>query len=408
MGVGLDTIILVVLLFLSGFFSGSEVALVSLTDAKVKQIVDKKRYGSQYVKLLKENPQKMLSAILIGNNIVNIGAASYMTVVMLELFGNHAVSIATGVMTLLVLIFGDIIPKTMATQNADKFSRTAAPFLWYFSAVISPILSILDWFITKFFRLLGVRPKKTTITEEEIKHIVVAAQQEGSIKKMERELITNIFEFDDTRVREICTPFTDMIMVEAKSTVGSAVNVFSTHGFSRLPVYDKHKVNVVGILYLRDTLKRGKNVKVEKVMKTAHFEPEAKKIGPLLRVFQKRKEHMAMVVDEHGTITGLVTLEDVLEELVGEITDESDEFEENIKRLNKTTWVLKGKADIEDVNKEIKMRIPDGDYETIGGFILHKSGKIPKKGSTLTYGKFDLVVEEIRKHRIWTVKVKKK
>lgn len=403
---------LAILLLLSGFFSGSEVALVSLTKVRARHMFDKKKPGSSFIVKLKEDPQRMLATILIGNNVVNVGASAMMTAIFLRLFDNYAVAIATGIMTLLILVFGEITPKSIAAKNSELISQLVAGPIWYLSIFLAPILNILDALMNKIIKTLGIQTKEKAITEEEIISIIKTAEEEGSIKEIEKKMINNIFEFDDIDVSEIKTPRTDMVMIDSNSNVEKAINLILKKNVSRIPVYEKHKDNIIGIVYVKDLIslldKKGKKTWIKTLIKKPYVVPETKKISSLLRQFQKRKEHMAIVVDEHGSITGLVTLEDVLEEIVGEIMDESDKVTPNIQKLDDGTWMVQGKTEIEEINEKLKMKIDGKDYDTFGGFILKHAGKVPKENDKLEYFNFDLKIEEMDGHRITAVKVEKK
>jgi len=404
-----EIIILIILLILSGFFSGAEVALVSLTRSKAEQLYKKKKFGVVYVKKLKDDPQRMLATILIGNNIANVAASALATSIMIRIFENYAVGIATGVMTLLILIFGEITPKSIAAKNNELISRLVAAPIWYLSIILAPILNVLDKFLNKFIKLIGIKAKEKVITEEEIISMVKLAEEEGSIKEIEEKMINRIFKFDDTNASEIATPRRDMVMVDSKLRVKDAMKVFLKKNHTRMPVYEKFKDNIVGIVHIKDLIKhmQGKNKSIIQIMYKPYFVPEVKKLSDLLKQFQKRKEHMAMVVDEHGSITGLVTLEDVLEEIVGEIVDETDIIAPNIKNIDKNTWIVNGKTDVDEINEKLSMKLKGKGYDTINGFILKITGKIPKQYDEITYNNFKFRVESIEDNRISKVRVEK-
>lgn len=412
MAYSVEIIILTILLVLSGFFSGSEVALVSLTKIKAEQMFKEKRFGATYVKKLKDSPQRMLATILIGNNLANVAASAIATSIMINIFQSYAIGITTGVMTLLILIFGEITPKSIAAQNNELISQLVAAPIWYLSIILAPVLNILDAFLNKFIKLIGIKSKEKTITDEEILSMIKIAEEEGSIKKIEEKMIKSILEFDDISVSEISTPRRDMAMLDSKLKIKDAFKVFLRKSHTRMPVYEKHKDNIVGIAHIKDTMKnvtgKNKNTGISKIMYKPYFVPEVKKISDLLRQFQKRKEHLAIVVDEHGSITGLVTLEDVLEEIVGEIMDETDIIAPNIEKIDRNIWIVNGKTDIDEVNDKLKMKIKGKDYDTLSGFILKSTGKIPKKDDEIIYNKFKLKIEEIENNRISKVRIEKK
>ena len=410
MALGAEIIFLIILLLFSGFFSGAEVALISLTRSKAEQLFKKKKFGVVYVKKLKDDPQRMLATILIGNNLANVAASALATSIMIGIFENYAVGIAIGVMTLLILVFGEITPKSIAAKNNELISRLVAAPIWYLGIILAPILNILDKFLNKFIKLIGIKAKEKVITEEEIISMIKIAEEEGSIKEIEEKMINRIFKFDDINASEIATPRRDMIMLESKLKIKDAFKLFLRKNHTRMPIYEKQKDNIVGIVHIKDLMKhmQGKSKSISKIMYKPYFIPEVKKLSDLLRQFQKRKEHMAIVIDEHGSVTGLVTLEDVLEEIVGEIMDETDIIAPNIKKIGKTTWIINGKTDIDEVNEKLNMKLKGKDYDTLSGFILKLTGKIPKENDEIVYNKFKLKVEELEGNRISKIRVEKK
>jgi putative hemolysin len=412
MALGEQITILVILIFLSGFFSGSEVALISLTKIKARYMLDKKKFGAVFIKRLKDDPQRMLATILIGNNLVNVAASAIATSIMISIFRNYAIAIATGVMTFLILVFGEITPKSIAARNNELISQLVAAPIWYLSIILAPILNVLDKFLNKFINLIGVKARERAITDEEIMSMIKVAEEEGSIKEVEEKMIKSILKFDDINVSEISTPRKDMHMLESKMKIKDAFRVFLKKKHSRMPVYEKHRDNIVGIIHIKDLIKhmqgKTRDSDLSKIMYKPYFVPEVKKISDLLRKFQKRKEHMAIVVDEHGSITGLVTLEDVLEEIVGEIMDETDIIAPNIRKIEKNVWSINGKIDIDEVNEKLNMNLKGKDYDTFSGFILKHTGKIPQQGDEINYKRFKLKIEEIEDHRISKIRVEKR
>ena len=406
-------ITLVVLLVLSGFFSGAETALVSLSRLRVIHMAEKGGRINKILKKLKDDPHRMLTTILIGNNIVNIAAAAMATSIAMGIFKSHAVSIATGIMTLLILVFGEITPKSLATQFNEAYAKFVAFPVWYLSVILYPLIKIFDLFLGFLMKLFGGKAKEEIVTEEYLKSIVSASEEEGSIKEIEKDMINKIFEFDDIDAGEVMTPRTDMFMINSKLKIKNVLKSILKKPYSRIPVYEKTRDNITGVVFLKDIMKhvaeKKKDIVISKIMSKPYFVPESKKIDSLLRQFQKRKEHMAIIVDEHGIITGLVTIEDILEEIVGEIMDETDKRDPNIRKIKKNEWMVKGKTDIDEVNEKIKMNIKeDGGYDTLGGFILSKTGKIPNKQDKIEHGNITMVVEEVEEHRIIRVKVVKK
>jgi putative hemolysin len=412
MAIGTDIFFLVILLVLSGFFSSSEVALLSLSKSRVQHMVEKKRTAATYIKKLKDNTQRMLSTILIGNNLANVAASAIATSIAIDMFKSFAIGIATGVMTLLILVFGEITPKSIAARNNEAVAQFVALPIWYMSIVLAPIITILDKFLNKFIGMMGIKSKESAITEEEIISMVKTAEEEGSIMEMEEKMIKSILEFDDKSVSEVATPRRDMVMIESKVSVIDAFNVFMKKNHTRIPIFNKSRDNVIGIVHIKDLMKQihgpDKKNPISSIMYKPYFVPETKKLSDLLRHFQKRKEHLAVVVDEHGSITGLVTLEDILEEIVGEIMDETDLIAPNIINEGANMWIVKGKTGIDEINEKLNMGLKGKDYDTLSGFILQRTGKIPNEKDTVDYNDFRIIVENIENNRISKVKIEKR
>ncbi len=395
-----QVIALIILLILSGFFSSAETSLFSISRSKArflaKQSGDK---ANQLIFQMKNDPHRLLSTILIGNNVVNIAASSLATRLALQLFPNYAVGLATGVMTFLILVFGEVFPKSVATNNNVLIARTIIFPLYWFSLICRPIVFLLD-FIPK---LTGRIKKAPTVTEEELMSFVEVVREEGEIKEEEQKLIHRIFEFDDTNASEIMTPRADMFVVEADETLD--LQAIAESGFTRIPVIENTIDNVVGILNVKDILTHQAKYKelpdVRQLMRPPYFVPEHKKLDSLMQQFKKRKNHMAIVVDEHGGVSGLITLEDALEELVGEIRDETDKEEPLIVKRKNKEWIVMGKSDIEEVNEVIGMNIPDSaEYDTFSGYVLEQIGRIPSENEEYSLGNFQVVVKAMDGNRI--------
>ncbi len=405
-----DIVILVILLGLSGFFSGSEVALLSISKVRVRRMVENGRTSSRYIKKLKDNPQKMLATILIGNNLVNIAASSFMTAIMIDLFDSYAIGIATGIMTLLVLVFGEITPKSIAAHNTELICQVVSPFIYFLSIVLSPVVLALDKGLNLVLNAFGLKKKKKTVTEEDILMMVRTAEEEGSIKKVEKNMIGNVLRLDDTTCKDIVTPSTDLVMIEADATIAQTAEVMLEKKFSRLPVFDQHHDNIVGIVYMKDLITYYGNkdkMKVAKLMRKPFIIPETKKVSVLLRQFQKRHEQMAIVVDEHGAVEGIVTLEDVLEEIVGEIMDENELLEKCIIKIGRDSWRVSGKAEIAEVNLELGMELRNHEYDTFSGFLLWKHGQVPSLGDMIKHKDFEITIRKIDGNRVAEAVVRK-
>ncbi|MFH2218891.1 MAG: hemolysin family protein [Pseudomonadota bacterium] len=401
-----QAIALILLLLLSGFFSSAETALFSISRSRARHIAKKEGRSYKLIKKMKDNPHRLLSTVLIGNNIVNVAAAAMATSVAIQLFPNHAIGITTGVMTFLILVFGEVLPKSIAARNNILIARLTIFPLYWLSILFTPVIIFLN-FIPK---ITGKIKKSPAVTEEELKTFVEVVEEEGEIKEEERELIHAIFEFDDTNASEIMTPRADMFVIEAGETL--KLTKILKSGFSRIPVIENNFDNVIGIINIKDLFMHqatsDKAIDVRKIMNPPFFVPENKKLDTLLHEFKKREQHMAIVVDEHGGVSGLITLEDALEEIVGEIRDETDREEVHIVKRKGREWVVLGKSDIDEVNEMIGMEIPDSkDYDTFSGYVLDAIGRIPEEKEEITVGKYLVTVEEMDGNRIKKYTVKK-
>ena len=392
---------LIFLLLLSGFFSSAETALFSISKARAIHLAKQKGSTNRLIKKMKDDPHRLLSTILIGNNFVNVGASAIATALTIDLVASHAVGIATGVMTFLILIFGEIFPKSIATRNNILIARIVIFPLYWLSILLTPLILFLN-FIPK---MTGKIHKKPIVTEEELMTFVEVVEEEGGIEEEEKELIENIFEFDDTNASEIMTPRADMFVINVDQDLKLEEIVRS--GFTRIPVIDGNIDRVVGILNVKDLLMHQVTAKydialdVRKIMRKPYFVPENKKLDSLLKQFKQRKQHLAIIVDEHGGVSGLITLEDALEEIVGEIVDETDTFEPNIVKLKPHEWRVLGKSEIDEVNEKIPMNIPDlKEYDTFSGYVLNQIGRIPREKEEIMMGDFLITVNEMDGNRI--------
>jgi len=399
-------IILIILLFLSGFFSSAETALFSISKAKARHIAKQKGRSNELIKKMKDDQHKLLATILIGNNVVNVGASALATAITINIVSSNAVGITTGIMTMLILIFGEIFPKSIATRNNIFIARLVIFPIYWLSIIFFPIIVFLN-FIP---RLTGKIKGKPKITEEELMTFVEVVEEEGEIGKEEKEFIHNIFEFDDTNASEIMTPRGDMFVIEAGRKL--KIEDIVKPGFTRIPVIEEDIDHVIGILNIKDLFMRqpacDEAIDVRKIMRRPYFIPEYVKLDSLLHQFKKRKDHLAIVVDEHGGVSGLITLEDALEEIVGEISDETDKYEPLITRIKKDEWIVLGKSDIDEVNEKIHMHIPDlKEYDTFSGYVLDQIERIPLEKEEIQMGDFTVTVKEMEGNRIKKYIVKK-
>ena len=402
-------ILLVILLGLSGFFSMSETALISLSKMRVRILAEQKKSG-QLIKKMRENPHRLLSTILIGNNLVNTAASAMATAMAIDVFHSKSVGIVIGVMTFLILFFGEIVPKSLAIVYAEPIALVLVHPIYFFSLLFFPFVKFFDAFMKLITRNARQQP---SVTEEELKSLVNIGKEEGSIKESEKELIQNIFRFDDVEVKEIMTPRPDMKCIKQGSKIRDALDMVINLPFSRFPVYERSRDHIKGIVYMKDILryvhKQKLDVPVDSLMRQVHFVPETKKIDSLLRHLQKGKEQMSIVVNEHGVVVGLVTLEDVLEEIVGEIVDESEKFIPTIRDTGANMWSVMGNAVLAKVNRKIGAKFRESeDYETFGGYILHRLGSIPSENQTFDLDGFTAKITVMDKNRVREVELRKK
>jgi gliding motility-associated protein GldE len=403
-----------ILLSLSALFSGSETSFTAINRAKVRKLRDGKVKGAALLERLIEDQPRLLSTLLIGNNLVNILAASAATKIAIDRFGDVGVGLATGATTLLILIFGEIIPKTYAVRNAEKVALFTAPVIAVFSYFLYPIAQLLISLSNLILRILGqkVGRGETFFSAEELKALVAIGEEEGVIEEEERKMIHSILEFGDTIVKEIMVPRTEIAALEENATLEEALGKAKTEGFSRIPVYSGNIDNITGILYVKDLLgfiEKGKTqLKVKELMREAYFVPETKRVDELLREFQRNKIHMAIVLDEYGGTAGLVTLEDILEEIVGEIFDEYDFKEEaRIEQIDENTWIADGKLDIDAVEEYFEIEISEDESETLGGFVSTVLGHVPSPGESFDYEGYRFEVVSVAHRRVAKVKIEK-
>ncbi len=373
-------------LILSAFFSGSETALVSINHAKVRALLEASKKGSKALSQLKENTDHLLITILIGNNIANIAAASLATAIAIEAYGDLGVGIATGVVTILLLIFGEIGPKTYSARHPETVALFTSKFILFLSYILTPVLFCYDLFKKAF----NIQTDFThpTVTEEEIKQWIDVGEESGTIEEEEHEMLYRVFRFTDTIAREAMTPRGDVKMINSISSLEEAIDIFNDTGFTRLPVYYEQPDNITGVLNVKDVFSaiynKRQGLKIADLAYEPLFVPESKKIDELLNELQKKKTHLAIVVDEYGTYAGVITMEDILEELVGEILDEFDEEEPQIQIIENGIYLIDAGAWVSRINEEIMINLPlDESYESLGGLLIDRLGHIPKRGEVI-------------------------
>jgi putative hemolysin len=403
-------LLFVICLVLSAFFSSSEVALISITRAKVRTLLNDGRKGAKPLSELKEKPNRFLIAILIGNNIVNVAAAAIATAVTISIFGNIGLGIATGIVVILLLFIGEIGPKIYAARHTERLALSVSTPVLYFTKFLSPVI----WGIEKITGRPGASAAigEQAVTEEEIKEWIEVGKEEGTIEQEEREMLYSVLEFSDTIAREIMTPRVDVALIEDSRSLEEAMRIFTETGFSRLPVYHDSVDNIIGILNIKDVFSTAfagkKAILLKDLMYDAFFVPETKKIDELLKELQVRKVQMAIVLDEYGSFTGIVTVEDILEELVGDILDEFDREEPEIQKIGDGIFVVDAKMWVEDLNDELDISLPVHEsYETIGGLLIDRLGHIPHPGESvhISESHISLVVMQMLSRRIVKIKL---
>lgn len=418
-----QVILLVVLIIMSGFFSASETALTAFRKVKIKEVERESPRAATLLKIWIKRPNEILAALLLGNTIVNIFAASVATLFFVSIFERYnteiksevSAYISTAVMTIFTLIFGEITPKIIAKNYSDSISKWVIHPVYYISIVMYPLVAIFIFVSRIICRIIGIKihDEKLMITEEEIKSIVSVGEEEGVIEQEEKEMIHSIFEFGDISVREVMIPRIDMFAIEGSKNLDELWEQIVEKGFSRIPVYNESIDNIAGIFYLKEMIsiiKQGKSHEpISNFIKEAYFVPETKPLVQILKEFKEKRTHMAVVLDEYGGTTGIITIEDVLEEIVGDINDEYDEHKSNIEKIEENIYKINGKSDIFSVNKELDLEIPEmEEYDTLAGYIYYTLSKVPEIGDEVQNEEFNIKITNVENHRIKEVIVVKK
>ncbi|MFH1781809.1 MAG: hemolysin family protein [Patescibacteria group bacterium] len=404
----LEIISLVILIVLSGFFSGIEIAFFSLRESRINVLLTKKVRSAHLIKKLKDNPEKLLITILIGNNLVNIGAASLATVLATEILGSIGAGVATGVMTFLILLFGEIIPKIISQKHPVGVAIRTATLINIIQYLFWPISFILGVFAKLANKIFGGDGEEM-VDEEEVKAMVHLGAKSGGLEKGEEDLINRVFLFNDITAEDVMVVKDEMVLLNVDQPLENILEIIEQSGFSRFPVYQGRPGNIIGTLHAKeilDALSQQKKkdifkIDIKKLLTKPYFIPASKKIDDLLHGFQEKRIHIAVVVDEHGNVEGLVTLEDLIEELVGEILDESDVTESLIKRIDKRTIIADANTTIDHINRFFNVNLPgDEEHHSIAGLVLEEIGDIPKKGDEIEINRIKIIVEEAEDTRI--------
>lgn len=402
--------VLVILIILSAFFSSAETALTTVNKINIKSLAKDGHKTALILLKLLDNPSKFLSAILIGNNIVNISASALATVIVQTIWGDYAITFATGALTIVVLIFGEITPKTIATLHADKISLSYARIIYFLMVTLTPVIIIINKLSSTFMFFLGVNTKKkqSLITEGELRTIVDVSHEEGIIESEEREMIKNVFDFGDAKARDVMIPRIDMCMVDVNISYNDLILLFKKNKYTRFPVYSESTDNVIGIINIKDLLlyKHNESFNIKNYLRQAYFTYEYKNLTDLMFEMKKASVNIIIVLDEYGAASGLITIEDLIEEIVGEIRDEYDyDEEDDIRAINEKEFIIEGHLPLDDFNKTFNTQLISDDYDSIGGYIMGALDRLPIVGDTIENENFLVVVDSLDKNRIEKIHV---
>lgn len=403
--IGIQAVILVILLFLSAFFSSAETALVGCSKMKIRSMAEEGSKKAQLVLKIFEKESKMLSAILIGNNLVNTYMASIASMIAYN-FGGYAVSIATFLITFLILVFGEITPKTLATKYAVQLSLLYAPVISFLMKILTPVIWFINLFSGVILRLFGIKSdeKNAMITESELHTIIDVSHEEGVIEAEEREMIKNVFDFTDAKAREIMVPRVHVSAIDVNADYDKLMDLYKSDHFTRIPVYEGTIDNVIGLINMKDLLLYDKSepFDIRKFLRKPYFTIENKSISDLMQEMQKDQNNMAIVLDEYGELAGILTVEDIIEEIVGEVQDEYDASEnDNVRKVRDRVYEVRGYLSLHDVNDELDLDLDSEDFDSIGGLVIEKLGHLPKLGEKIELDNgVKIQVVQLNKNRI--------
>ena len=408
----IQLLVLVVLLGLSAFFSSSETALTTVNKIRVRTMADLGDSRAITLSKVIEQQSKMLSAILIGNNIVNISASSLMTTLTINVFGSEAVGITTGLLTLFVLVFGEITPKTMSTISAEKIALSVAKIIYWLMNVLTPVIFIVNKLSLGVLMLLKVDPnaKHDSITTDELRTIVEVGHEEGVIETEEKKMINNVFDFGDSLAKDIMVPRIDMTLVDVEATYDELIEIFREEMYTRIPVYEETTDNVIGIINVKDLLliDDHENFHIRDYIREPLYTYEYKKTAELMMEMRKTFNNIVIVLDEYGATAGLITLEDMLEEIVGEIRDEYDEDEEDsLIEIGPNEYSVEGSMKLDDLNDRLELELESEDYDSVGGLVIGLLDHLPDEGEEVTEEEKGIrfIVTKVDKNRIDRIKM---
>ena len=402
-------IILALFIIMSALFSSAETAFISSDKFTIRQLIQEGNKRAKKVNKILENKDAMLSAILIGNNVVNLSASSLTTTLVYELYGNAFVSIATGILTLVVLICGEIVPKTLAGKYPEKIAMAYAPILHIFIKVLTPVIFILNFIISIIMKILRIKadPMDTVVTEDVVKTMLDMSLEDGQIEKEEHEIINDVLELNDSCAKDIMIPRTHVVSIRETATYDDIVKVYQEEKYSRLVVLNEKQNEVLGVINIKDMLFLNKETfKLQDILRKPYVTYESKKISDLLKELRKGQNNMAVILDEYGDLVGIITIEDILEEIVGQIRDEYDADElKQIKKIDENIYEIEGSLNIDDVNEALSINLESEEYNSIGGYIIEKLELFPKAGDKYEQEGIYLEVLEVVNNRIEKVKL---
>lgn len=404
----IQLVIILILIVLSAFFSSAETAFMSVNRIRIKTLAEQNNKKAAKILSILDNSGKMLSAILIGNNIVNIFASSLTTTLVTQIFGNAAVGVASGLLTLIILIFGEITPKTMATMHAEKITFAYANVIALIMFVFTPVIYIVNILANGLMKLIGVTNKasKNTMTEHEIRTIVEESYADGEIETEEKQMINNVFDFGDALAKDIMIPRIDVTMASIDSSYEDILKLFREHKYTRFPIYEESTDNVIGILNVKDIMlyDTNKEFHLREIIREPYFTYEYKNIAKLFENLRNSSNNIAIVIDEYGSTVGIITMEDLIEEIVGEIRDEYDDDElDDIEKVNDIQYRLSGSAKLDDINDLLDTDLESDEYDSIGGYIIEKLDRFPEKGDRVESDDITLIVTATNNKRIHSV-----
>lgn len=408
----LQAIWLVLLLVGSAFFSSAETALTTVNRIQIQLLAEEDNKKAKRVEMILDQSSKMLSAILIGNNIVNISASALATTLTISVFGNAYVGLATGILTLLVLVLGEITPKSLASIFSLQLSLAYSGFIWMLMRILTPVIFVVEAIRTGILKLMGVDPnaKGNRITEDELKTLVDVGLEEGAIENDEFEMITNVFSLDDSLAKDIMIPRIDMSFLHVDATYDEVIELYRETSYTRFPIYSETRDTIIGTINVKDLLLYPKDepFHIRKLLREPHFTFEHKEVGTLLMEMQEGGISLVIVLDEYGATSGMITMEDILEEIVGEIRDEYDKDETDaiIEMKPGREYLIDGSTNLTDVNDTLKIDLESEEYDSIGGYIIEKLDRLPKSGETLQLDNgIKMITELVKRNRVEKVHV---